>query len=38
MGWKPIKRELFVTIEGIQKEGDTNKCTDFCLKNVESLT
>jgi len=35
--WKPIKRELFVTIEGIQKEGDTDKCTDFLFKECRKF-
>jgi hypothetical protein len=37
MDWKPIKRELFVTIEGIQKEADMDECTDFLFKECKKF-
>jgi len=37
MSWKVIKRELFVAIEGIQKEEDTDECTDFLFKECKKF-
>jgi len=37
MSWKVIKRELFVTIEGREKERDREKCTDFLFRQCKKF-
>ena len=37
MSWKVIKRGLFVTIEGHEREGDKEKCTDFLFKECKKF-
>ena len=37
MSWKLIKRELFVSIEGHQREGDGEKCTDSLFKKCKKF-
>jgi len=33
MSWKVIKRGLFVTMEGIEREGHREECTEFMFKH-----
>jgi len=37
MSWKLIKRELFVTVEGLERGGDREKCTDFLFKECKKF-
>jgi len=37
MGWKLIKRELFVSIEGHEREDDREKCTDFLFQECKKF-
>ena len=37
MSWKVIKRELFVSIEGHEKEEDKEKCTDLLFKECKKF-
>jgi len=37
MSWKLIKKELFVSIEGLEKEGDKEKCTDFLFQECKKF-
>jgi|GEM_PF-3615543 len=37
MSWKVIKRGLFVTLEGLEKEGDKEKCTDFLFQECKKF-
>jgi len=35
MGWKLIKKGLFVTIEGYERERDTGECTSFLFQKCK---
>ena len=37
MSWKVIKRGLFVTLEGLEKGGDREKCTDFLFQECKKF-
>ncbi len=37
MSWKPIKRGLFVTIEGLEKEGNEEICTNFIFEQCRKF-
>ena len=37
MGWRLIKRELFVSIEGREKDGDNEKCTGFLFQECKKF-
>jgi len=37
MSWKVIKRGLFITLEGLEKEGDKEKCTDFLFQECKKF-
>ena len=37
MSWKLIKRGLFVTIEGYEREGDREKCTNFLFQQCKNF-
>jgi hypothetical protein len=37
MSWKVIKRGLFVTMEGLQKEGRGETCTDFMFEECKKF-
>jgi hypothetical protein len=37
MSWKIIKRGLFVTMEGVEKEGYGETCTDFLFQECRKF-
>jgi hypothetical protein len=37
MSWKVIKRGLFVTMEGLEKEGRGETCTDFLFQECRKF-
>jgi len=37
MSWKVIKKLLFVTMEGLEKEGHGETCTDFLFQECKKF-
>jgi len=37
MSWRVIKKGLFITMEGREKEGDREKCADFLFQECRKF-